>query len=181
MLRILTACAVVVAVGILLALVRPSPVISDSGLTALVNSTYVHRTEDASLHDIAHQRAVEIASDWSHNGMRAGTAEVLAYNSGFADPVSKAIDQWAGSPSHAAILSDPSYTRIGCAERVTDGTHWFACVLAGPSPSEPVRVEAPASPDASVSGDTGGLRPTPPPVPLPDTAIPHGGAGQKGG
>jgi hypothetical protein len=185
MFRILTACALVVAVGILLALVRPSPVISDSGLTALVNSTYVQRTEDAVMHDIAHQRAVEIASDWSHNGMRDGTAEVLAYNSGFADPIAKAISQWQGSPSHAAILSDPSYTRIGCAEHVTDGTHWFACVLAaGPSPAS-MPTPGPEGQPSNVGGSGAQRIPLPastqPPVPLPDTAMPHGGAGQKGG
>jgi hypothetical protein len=176
MFRILTACAFVVAVGIALALLKPQPVLSDGTLTALVNSTYVQRTEDASLHDIAHQRAVEIASDWSHNGMRDGTAEVLAYNSGFADPIAKAISQWAGSPTHAAILSDPSYTRIGCAEHVTDGTHWFACVLA----AEPTGAARTPNPTPVGSTPTSGAT-TPPPVPLPDTAMPHGGAGQKGG
>jgi hypothetical protein len=179
MFRILTACAFVVAVGIALALLKPQPVLSDSGLTALVNSTYVQRTEDASLHDIAHQRAVEIASDWSHNGMRDGTAEVLAYNQGFADPVSKAIEQWAGSPAHAAILSDPNYTRIGCAEYVTGETHWFACVIAGPVvQAEPVPANPVVPPPAEQPPS---VEPTPPPVLLPNTAIPHGGAGQKGG
>jgi hypothetical protein len=177
MLRILTACAFVVAVGILLALVRPSPVLSDSGLTALVNAAYLPRTEDPAMHEIAHQRAVEIASDWSHNGMRDGTAEVLAYNQGFSDPVSKAISQWQGSPTHAAILSDPSYTRIGCAEYVTsDGTHWFACVLA----AEPTGAARTPNPTPVGSTPTSGATP-PPPVPLPDTAMPHGGVGQKGG
>jgi hypothetical protein len=166
--RILTACALVVAVGIMLALLRPQPVLSDETLTSLVNAAYGARTEDAEMHDIAHQRAVEIASDWSHNGMRPGTAEVLAYNSGFADPVSKAVSQWQGSPAHHAILSDPSYTRIGCAEYVTDGTHWFACVLATsvatePEPSAPT---APAPPASNGSGPA----PTPQPVTLPDTA-----------
>jgi hypothetical protein len=177
MFRILAACAFVVAVGVLLALVRPSPVLSDSGLTALVNAAYLPRTEDALMHDIAHQRAVEIASDWSHNGMRDGTAEVLAYNQGFADPVSKAISQWQGSPTHAAILSDPSYTRIGCAEHVTsDGTHWFACVLA----AEPVGAARTPNPTPVGSTPTSGAT-TPAPVLLPNTAMPHGGAGQKGG
>jgi hypothetical protein len=170
MLRILTACAFVVAVGILLALVRPSPVLSDGTLTALVNQAWLTRTEDPEMHEIAHQRAVEIASDWSHNGMRDGTAEVLAYNQGFSDPVSKAISQWQGSPTHAAILSDPSYTRIGCAEYVTsDGTHWFACVLSwgqektpGEPSAQPAEVAVPASPNP--------ITPTPPPVLLPNTA-----------
>jgi hypothetical protein len=178
MLRILTACAFVVAVGILLALVRPSPVLSDGTLTALVNQAWLTRTEDAAMHEIAHQRAVEIASDWSHNGMRDGTAEVLAYNQGFSDPVAKAISQWAGSPTHAAILSDPSYTRIGCAEHVTDGTHWFACVLARPIPTEPT--PAPTVAGGGGSGTVTGEAPgasgdntthrTPPPVLLPNTA-----------
>jgi hypothetical protein len=146
-----------VSIALVLLGVTASSVLSDPTLTSLVNAAYLPRTEDAELHDIAHQRAVEIASDWSHNGMRDGTAEVLAYNSGFADPISKAIDQWQGSPTHAAILSDPSYIRIGCAEYVTsDGTHWFACVLAGnPVVAQPVQTPASAQ------------VPTPAPTPAP--------------
>jgi hypothetical protein len=152
---------------VVLLLLIPSPVLSDVTLTALVNQTWLTRTEDASLHDIAHQRAVEIASDWSHNGMRAGTAEVLAYNSGYADSISKAISQWLGSPTHDAILSDPSYTRIGCAEYVTpDGTHWFACVLA----AEPVGAARTPNPTPVGSTPTSGA--TPPPVLLPNTRMP---------
>jgi hypothetical protein len=104
--------------------------------------------------------------------MRDGTAEVLAYNQGFSDPVSKAISQWQGSPTHAAILSDPSYTRIGCAEYVTDGTHWFACVLAGnPVVAQPVQTPVPAQvPTAPAPRTPTGSAPTPPPVLLPNTA-----------
>ena len=168
--RILGACAFVVALGILLALIRPSPMLSDEGLTALVNAAYFLRTEDPELHAIAHQRAVEVSTDWSHNGIRPGTWEVLAYNAGFTDPASKAVEQWQGSPTHDAILSDTRLDLIGCGSHQTaDGTWYFACVLAAPVPS-------------NLPAPTGQLAPTaqptvqsPEPVLLPDTAIAHDG------
>jgi hypothetical protein len=153
---------------VVLLLLIPSPVLSDGTLTALVNQAWLTRTEDASLHDIAHQRAVEIASDWSHNGQRPGTAEVLAYNQGFADPASKAIEQWASSPTHAAILADPQWTRIGCAEYVTGNISWFACVLAG----EPVEAARTPNPTPVGAIPTAGATPTPAPVLLPNTRMP---------
>jgi hypothetical protein len=134
---------------VVLLLLIPSPVLSDGTLTALVNQAWLTRTEDASLHDIAHQRAVEIASDWSHNGQRPGTAEVLAYNQGFADPASKAI---------------------GCAEDDTGNISWFACVLAG----EPVEAARTPNPTPVGAIPTAGATPppqvTPAPVLLPNTA-----------
>ena len=68
--------------------------------------------------------------------MRAGTAEVLAWNDGVANPVASAIASWSGSAPHRGILSNTSYGRIGCAEAVDGTTHWLACVLAaGPLPA----------------------------------------------
>ena len=98
------------------------------------------RTVNAELHDIAHARVTEIAAagSLSHDGMRPGTAEVLAWNRGEANPVGSAVSAWIGSPPHNAILSNRSYGRIGCADAVVNGIHWFACVLAaGPLPAQP--------------------------------------------
>lgn len=172
--RILGACAFVVALGILLALFRPSPTLSDSGLTSLVNAAYFTRTEDAELHAIAHARAVEISTDWSHAGIRPGTWEVLVYNSGHTDPASKAVAQWQGSPDHHAILSDPSLTRIGCAVYVTNGTHYFACVLMGteePPPDDGGSTAEAESPPPSEVARIAPIVAPPTPIPqLPDTA-----------
>jgi hypothetical protein len=168
--RILGACAFVVALGVMLAVLRPSPVLSDAGITALVNAAYFPRTEDPELHAIAHQRAVEVSTDWSHNGIRPGTWEVLAYNAGFTDPASKAVEQWQGSVTHHAILSNPDLTRIGCAEYVTEGTHYFACVLMA---GEPIAVARTPNPTPVGAIPTAGA--TPEPVLLPDTAIAHDG------
>ncbi len=153
-----------IAAGLLaiaLALPASTGVRADSGLTAVVAATYVPRYEDAELHAIAHERVADLASCGclTHDGMRAGTAEVVAFNSGMPDPVSAAVSGWQGSPAHNAILSNSSYGRIGCAELVAGGTHWFACVLT-----------------------FGALPPAPTPAPqggilLPDTALPHGGRG----
>jgi hypothetical protein len=112
---------------------------ADTGLTDAVAAAFLVRHVDATLHDIAHARVAELAAAGrlSHDGMRPGTAEVVAYNSGVANPVANAVGQWIGSDLHRAILSDGSYGRIGCAETVAGGTHWFACVLAaGPLPAQ---------------------------------------------
>lgn len=112
---------------------------ADTGLTNAVAAAFLVRTVDPGLHDIAHARVAEIgaAGKLDHAGMRPGTAEVLAMNAGVANPVAHALNQWIGSTFHRGILSDGSYGRIGCAEAVDDGVHWFACVLAtGPLPAQ---------------------------------------------
>lgn len=131
-------------------------VTADTGLTSTIAAAYFPRYDDADLHAIAHARAREIAECecLDHDGMRSGTAEVIAYNEGYPQPIAQVVQQWARSPDHDAILSNSSYGRIGCAEEVVDGTHWFACVLTfGPLPPAPAPVL---------------------PVLLPNTALPSG-------
>jgi hypothetical protein len=125
---------------------------ADGGLTDAVANAFLIRTVDAGLHDIAHARVAEVAAagELSHDGMRPGTAEVLAWNQGAASPIAEAVSQWIGSSFHRGILSDGSYGRIGCAELVAGGIHWFACVLAsGPLPAQ--RSAGIALPDTSLA------------------------------
>lgn len=143
MARILGACVFVVALGVLLALIRPSPTLSDGDLTAAVAQAYFPRTEDPALHELAHVRAVEISTDFSHAGMV--TAEVLAWNQGFADPVAQAVSQWQGSPTHDSLLRDPTFNLIGCGSFTTDDGRYFAACLLG-SDSPPPQVVVPAPP-----------------------------------
>ncbi len=127
------------ALGVILLLSTAGAVRADSGLTGAVAATFLVRNVDAGLHEIAHARVAEIsaAGGLEHDGMRPGTAEVLAWNAGDANPVGNAVSQWIESPTHNAILSNASYGRIGCAEAVVAETHWFACVLAeGPLPQQ---------------------------------------------
>ena len=124
--------------GVVLILSTAAPARADSGLTAAVAATYFPRTEDAGLHDIAHQRAAELQACrcLDHSGMRAGTAEVLYTSTGHSNPIQSAIVKWTGSPTHNAILSNPSYGRIGCAATSSGDTSWLVCVLAaGPLPA----------------------------------------------
>jgi hypothetical protein len=150
-------------IGLVLVVLLTSPVRADSSLTAAIAAAYLPRFEDAGLHSIAHERVIEISACddcFTHDLMRAGTAEVLGFNAGMTDPVTAIIGQWTASPGHHAILSDPGWGRIGCAEVVADGAHYFACVLAsGPLPARP-----------SIS--PANLPPDPPAVLLPDTAMP---------
>ena len=115
---------------------------ADGGLTDAVAAAFLTRFVDAQLHEIAHARASEIAAagELDHDGMRPGTAEVLVWNRDVSNPIGAAVSQWIASPLHNSILSDASYGRIGCAETINDGIHWFACVLAaGPLPPQPAR------------------------------------------
>ncbi len=139
------------------------PALADDGLTSAISNAYFPRYTDATLHAIAHERVVELAACecLDHEGMRASTAEVIAYNSGAANPVQTVLEQWRESPPHNEILGNRSYGRIGCAEVVADGTHWFACVLTwGELPPAP----APAAPAPPQGGATL----------LPNTALPRG-------
>lgn len=136
------------------------PTRADTGLTGAIADAYVLRYEDAELHAIAHQRVEALAACGclEHDGMAPGTAEVIAYNLGAANPVASVVGQWQRSAPHHAILSNRDYGRIGCAELVAGQTHWFACVLTfGELPPEP----APAPPQ-------GGFL-------LPNTALQPGG------
>ena len=164
--------ATLCALALLLAF--PAPLRADAGLEAAVAGAYGARQHSDRLHQIAHERVLEIVSDWSHNGQDC-CWEVLAFNQGFPDPVAKAVAQWQASPGHHAILADPNLTEIGCAEHVSaDGTHWFACVLDdGPDP-----VLAPAPAPAPVQPKTPAATPGPsveggsdPVTVLPDTAM----------
>jgi hypothetical protein len=149
-----------IIVATVLALAFASPAQADGGLTEAVASAWFPRTVDADLHAIAHERVAEISACGScmdHNGMRSGTAEVLGYNAGFANPIAHMVDDWASSATHDGILSDRSYGRIGCAERVAGNEHWFVCVLA-----------TGGSIGGSGSGSTGNTT-----FGLPDTAMPH--------
>jgi hypothetical protein len=146
--------------GVILALTVAAPARADTGLTAALAAAYLPRTVDAGLHAIAHERVLEISSCegcMTHDLMRPGTAEVLGYNAGYADPIATVIAAWAASPPHDAILSDGGWGRIGCAERSVNGKHWFACVLA-----------AGGGGSTSSTGTTGA---TGPPITLPDTAM----------
>jgi hypothetical protein len=118
--------------GVLLGFAAP-PARADVGLTSAVAGAYFPRSVDADLHAIAHERVLQVSacdSCMNHDGMHAGTAEVLAYNSGYPDPIAEAILAWQGSSVHDGILSNRDYGRIGCAERTVGSKHWFVCVLA---------------------------------------------------
>lgn len=126
-------------------------------LALILALTGIGRDIDPGLTLIAEQRVVEIQSDWSHNGQRAGTAEVLAYNE---TGVEGAVQQWRDSPGHAAILFDSTLTRIGCAMAIDNtGLMWYACILAP-------GVSAQAPPAVTPASEA-------PVVMLPDTAMPH--------
>lgn len=124
-------------------------------LSLILAATNIARDTDPTLTEIAQRRAVEIQSDFSHSGSPAGIAEVLAWNNS-PDPAARALGQWQGSPPHWAVLTDSSYSKIGCGHSESaDGRHWFVCLLAGPA-SVPVPVpvpvpEPPVLPDSAIA------------------------------
>ena len=148
--------------GAILLLSTAGAVRADGGLADAVAAAFLVRHVDANLHDIAHARVAEVAAAGrlAHDGMPPGTAEVLAYNTGVSNPVANAVGQWIASDLHRGILSDGSYGRIGCAETVVDGTHWFACVLTkGPLPAQRVSTASAALPDTSMPAGIVAARP----------------------
>jgi hypothetical protein len=96
--------------------------------------------------------------------MRSGTAEVLAWNQGIANPVAAAVASWTRSALHHSILSNTSYGRIGCAEAADGSTHWFACVLSAGA--------LPAGTQSAGSQPTGAAA-SHVVAALPDTAMSH--------
>jgi hypothetical protein len=129
------------AAGILaLSVVLPVNALDVGGLEPLVAAaTGIQRSVDGELQNRAAHRASEIQSDWSHCCLMPGEAEVLAYNAGYPNPLEVMVAGWMASPTHLAILSDPDYTRIGCAWDEVDGGFWGVCLLAVASPhTEPV-------------------------------------------
>lgn len=146
-----------IAAGLVLAIT--TPVRADAGLSGAVAASYFPRNVDAGLHSIAHARASEISACptcMNHSLMRAGTAEVLAYNFGSADPIGEAVAGWRNSPVHNSILGNGSLGSIGCAQVSVAGVSYFACVLAASAPpSAPAPAPAPAPPAATASGSPG--------------------------
>jgi hypothetical protein len=144
----------VLAVVVLISTATPAR--ADGGLTGAVAAAWFPRAADGALHSIAHQRVTEISACggcMTHDLMRPGTWEVLAFNYGHANPIVEAIRSWKSSAVHNSILSNAQLGRIGCAEGVAGETHYFACVLA-------------AGPGAALSPPSG------PTLMLPDTAMP---------
>jgi hypothetical protein len=125
-------------------------------LALLVSLTGIDRTVDPGLTAIAERRVGEITAEFSHNGADPCCVEVLAWNSGFADPVTHLVEQWQGSPQHWAILTDPGYTAIGCAIAFVENRAYAACVLNGtgvavPTAPAPAPTPAPALPDTAMA------------------------------
>ena len=77
-----------------------APVRADTGLTGAIASSSSPRNTDAGLHEIAHQRVAELnaCECLEHDRMRPGTAEVIGWNQGVANPVSNIVGQWIGVP-----------------------------------------------------------------------------------
>ena len=177
-LRLVGLAGFLLVLMLFLTLARPPfRVYSDTDLTGLVNAAYGARVQDAVLHDLAHERAqFQVAysggacalDSLSHVG--STTAEVLACN--YTGP-ERAVEQWLGSPAHNAILSDQTFTSIGCASAAgTEGAWFFACVL----DTTPVRVsggpqEPTPAPSSGGSASGPALFPTPEPVLLPNTRM----------
>lgn len=139
--------------------------------------TGIAHTVDPNLTAIAQRRAIEVSTDatFSHDGMDPCCYEILAWNSGTADPVTTAMEQWRGSPSHWAILTNPTLTVIGCGyAKGQENRDVFACVLTqgqarAPAPT-PVTTPAPVATTAPA--------PHPPPTTPTVTVLPNTAMGE---
>lgn len=79
----------------------------------------------------AESRAREIVADFSHAGANHPYAEILAWNA-YPEEFTEgaAVHAWLGSPGHAAILLDMSYTQIGVATLDAAPKHFYVALFA---------------------------------------------------
>lgn len=131
-----------VLAAVLLALLALTVVTETAATTSIYAdieaASGIHRTINPTLVTLAQKRSAEIVTDFSHNGWPGWTAEVIAWNSGYSDPLLAAVQGWRNSPEHWAILSDPYYTDIGCGWTVSGSRTYIACELihtTGPAPT----------------------------------------------
>lgn len=163
--------ALALVLSILMALGLASSTLADTRLEGLVSASTYQHTYDANLHSIAHQRAVEIASNFSHDLMRSGTLEVIGWNQNVVDAEATIVNGWMNSPAHFAIITDRSLSRIGCGHAYINGIDWFTCVVAGDT-NIPAPAPAPApSPVVSQPSVTTDQPEAEEPVLLPNTAM----------
>lgn len=143
-------------------------------LIILIGSmTGIYREQSPALMTLAQIRAVEISANFSHryldelnNGQWDSWGEVIGYNAGMADPVASIADGWRKSASHWSVLTDRSYTKIGCGafKHISSSyslgyRYYFVCILGNPS-------------DAPAPKPEPAPQPAPPPVVvLPDAAM----------
>jgi hypothetical protein len=141
--------------GIGLLLGSPAPTRADGAATLealIAQATGINRTADAYLRQLAQQRSAEIASNFAHRSMPElsdwSWGEVLAYNSGYADPYAQAITQWRNSPDHWSVLTW-DLPHIGCDHRQVGDRHYFVCLIgrppnvSTPAGSSPIVTEIP--------------------------------------
>lgn len=127
---------------LLLAALFASPVAASASLESRIQTaTGIVRAVDPALQARAAIRAIEIQTTLGHCCLAYGEAEIIGRDSGYADPVGALVIGWANSPEHAAILSDPSYRKIGCALAVsgarTYGVCLFSATVAPQPPAKP--------------------------------------------
>lgn len=143
-------------------------------LSLILALTGIERTIDPAMTAEAQRRVEMIQTDFSHDGLT--TWEVLAWNTwpDAETATRRTAEQWRGSPSHWAILTDRSLTRIGCAMTQAaapdnNGTAWyFVCALAqGSAPASSVPPAPPAPAPTAVPEPPS----SEPRVMLPDTAM----------
>lgn len=138
----------------------------------LATVTGIDRQVDPGLVAHAERRVVEIQSNFSHWGVPSGWGEVLGWNRNQPEPVSAIVEGWRTSPGHWAILSDPDYTRIGCATDLdSENKYWFVCMVAVPYMD---RHETPPAPSVTIPKP---ITPTAPTT-MSDTAIANSTTGE---
>jgi hypothetical protein len=137
-------------------------------LSLLISATGISRTVDPFLVDTANRRVQEIQQpgNFNHSGNLC-CWEVLQFN---ALGIERTVAAWRESPSHWAVLTDPTLTRIGCAVDFDGTYYWAACELLRGTPSE-----APTPPEGSQDTTPTVQAPYKPsgdlPEALPDTAM----------
>lgn len=115
----------------------PATALAGSTLESQVAQATWPRTVSGTLQSVAAVRVIEIQTTFAHRPMPElvhwSWGEVIAYNSGYADPIAQTVVMWRNSPTHWNILTG-SYTHIGCASDWA-GSRFYAVCLFGIPPA----------------------------------------------
>lgn len=125
--------------------------------------TGITRVVDLSLQARAAGRVVQIQTEWGHCCLSYGESEIIAWNSGYEDPIGQLILGWLGSEPHRATMFSARYDRIGCATSYLAPRTYGVCIFAESAITDP-----PPGPEPAPAPPP---EPTPPVLGLPDTAM----------
>lgn len=140
---------------------------AETSLEARIQAlTGIPRTVYVELQSRAAERAIQIQTDFSHCCLVYGEGEIIAWNSGYSDPLGQLILGWLDSVSHKAMMYNQVYDQIGCATSYLAPRTYGVCLFV----DSETRNGSESAPAPAKPGSTPVLVPT---GTISDTAMAH--------